>query len=78
MKKAGSFGRYATIDVTGNEFDMAIVEIDEGMVKLFFFLIFAIPIAGSVLVIILVLRHNQKKKKKAVVKSQSTDISTKG
>lgn len=66
MKKAGSFGRYATIDVTGNEFDMAIVEIDEGMVKLLFFLIIAIPIAVTVIIIILVVRHNLKKKKKAL------------
>lgn len=63
MKQAGSFGRYATIDVTGNEMDIAIIEINEGQVNLIVFLLFAIPIAVTVIIIVLVVRHNKKKAK---------------
>ena len=63
MKEAGSFGKYATIDVTGNEMDIAILEINEGQVNLIIFLLFAIPIAGAAVVILLIVRHNIKKKK---------------
>lgn len=63
MKQAGSFGKYATIDVTGNEMDIAILEINEGQVNLIIFLIFAIPIAAALIIVILIMRHRKKKKK---------------
>ena len=64
MKKAGSFGKYATIDVTGNDINVAIIEINENLVVLIIFLMFAIPIAIATIVIILIVRHILKKKKK--------------
>ena len=64
MKKAGSFGKYATIDVTGNDINVAIIEINENLVVLIIFLMFAIPIAIATIVIILIVRHVLKKKKK--------------
>ena len=64
MKKAGSFGKYATIDVTGNDISVAIIEINENLVVLIIFLMFAIPIAIAAIVIILIVRHILKKKKK--------------
>lgn len=64
MEKAGSFGKYATIDVTGNDINVAIIEINENLVVLIIFLMFAIPIAIAAIVIILIVRHVLKKKKK--------------
>ena len=64
MKKAGSFGKYATIDVTGNDINVAIIEINDNLVGLIIFLMFAIPIAIAAIVIILIVRHILKKKKK--------------
>lgn len=64
MKKAGSFGKYATIDVTGNDINVAIIEINDNLVVLIIFLMFAIPIAIATIVIILIVRHILKKKKK--------------
>lgn len=64
MERAGSFGKYATIDVTGNDINVAIIEINENLVVLIIFLMFAIPIAIVLIVIILIVRHVLKKKKK--------------